>query len=182
MANVSLDEAKDAQMVIERAGQFDTLFFKQREKPQTISPSEVRIKVASVGLNAKDFYVLAGRVETLEATCQLECAGTVMEVGSAVTEFAVNDRVVAMAPSHFKTYQTLPHWACHKLLDTESFDVCATLPIVYATALYALHHRAKIQSGESVLVHSGAGGVGIATIQLALNAGAEVSETLSPIG
>ncbi|KAI2732948.1 hypothetical protein DTO012A8_10110 [Penicillium roqueforti] len=84
-----------------------------------------------------------------------------------------------MAPSHFQTYQTLPQWACHKLTDAESFDISATLPIVYATAIYALHYRAHIQAGETVLIHSGAGGVGIAAIQLALHAGAEVFTTVS---
>ena len=179
--DLALEDAKDVRLVIERAGQFDTISFTQQEEPQSISPTEVRIKVASVGLNAKDFYVLAGQVDTLNATCQLECAGTVEQVGSAVTDFAVSDRVIAMAPTHFQTYQTLPQWACHKLTDTENFDVCATLPIVYATAIYALHHRANIQRGESVLIHSGAGGVGIAAIQLALDAGAEVSKSIQVI-
>lgn len=49
-----------------------------------------------------------------------------------------------------------------------------TLPGVYATALYALQDRARVQPGETVLIHSGAGGVGIAAIQIAKLAGAEV--------
>ncbi|KAJ0267416.1 hypothetical protein COL922a_014920, partial [Colletotrichum nupharicola] len=84
-----------------------------------------------------------------------------------------------MAASYFGTYQTLPQWACYKLAEGESFDVAATLPLVYATAIYALQHRAQIQSGELVLIHSGAGGVGIAAIQLALRMGAEVYTTVS---
>lgn len=110
----------------------------------------------------------------MNATSQLECAGTVEKVGSSVTDFSVGDRVVAMSPTHFQTFQDLPEWACHKLEDGESFDTCATLPVVYATAIYSLHHRANIQPGESILIHSGAGGVGIAAIQLAKQAGAEV--------
>ncbi|KAK0615695.1 hypothetical protein B0T17DRAFT_656801 [Bombardia bombarda] len=174
-----LSDAGDVRLSIQHPGQFDTLYFKQQEPPTTIAPTHIRIKVASVGMNAKDFYVLAGRVDTLDATCQLECAGTVEQVGSAVTNFAVGDRVVAMAPTHFQTYQTLPQWACHKLLDEENFDVAATLPLVYVTAIYALHYRANIQSGESILIHSGAGGVGIAAIQLAKQAGAEIFTTVS---
>lgn len=171
---LTLADSKDIRLTIERPSQFDTIFFKQQETPQSIPPSHIRIKVASVGMNAKDYYVLAGRVDTPYGTCQLECAGTVEQVGSAVTGFSVGDRVVAMAPSHFQTYQTLPEWACHKLLETENFDVCATLPLVYSTAIYALHYRARIQAKETILIHSGAGGVGIAAIQLALAAGAEV--------
>lgn len=170
-----LRDAKDVRLAIDSVGQFDTLFFKQQEPPPSIAATDMRIKVASVGLNAKDFYVLAGKVDTMNATCQLECSGTVEEVGSAVTDFVVGDRVVAMAPTHFQTYQTLPQWACHKLEEGEDFNVCATLPVVYATAIYSLHHRAHIKAGESILIHSGAGGVGIAAIQLAKHAGAEVS-------
>ncbi|KAK3936136.1 hypothetical protein QBC46DRAFT_296752 [Diplogelasinospora grovesii] len=178
-STLSLCDARDVRLTIERASQFDTVFFRQQEAPSSISPTHVRIEVASVGVNAKDYYVLAGRVDTPDGTCQLECAGTVVQVGSEVTGFSVGDRVVAMAPSHFQTYQTLPEWACHKLLDTEAFDVSATLPLVYSTAIYALHDRARIQAGETILIHSGAGGVGIAAIQLALAAGAEVFTTVS---
>jgi NADPH:quinone reductase-like Zn-dependent oxidoreductase len=71
-------------------------------------------------------------------------------------------------------HKTLPQWSCYKLDEGETFDYAATLPLVYATAIYALQHRAQIQPGESVLIHSGAGGVGIAVIQLALQMGAEV--------
>ena len=174
-STMALSDVKDARLAIEGPSQLDTIFFRQQESPSTISPSDIRIKVCSVGLNAKDYYVLAGRVDTSGGTCQLECAGIVEQVGSAVTDFATGDRVTAMAPSHLQTYQTLPDWACHKLHDTENFDVCATLPLVYSTAIYALHNRAGLQAGETVLIHSGAGGVGIAAIQLALAADAEVS-------
>lgn len=173
-ASMRIADVGDVRLAIEHPGQFDTIYFQQLEEAQSMAPTDVRVRVASTGLNAKDFYVLAGRVDTPNATCQLECAGTVVGVGSAVTYFAVGDRVVAMAPTHFQTYQTLPEWACHKLAETESFDVCATLPVVYATAIYALEYRAQLRRGESILIHSGAGGVGIAAIQLALRTGAEV--------
>ena len=74
---------------------------------------------------------------------------------------------------------TLPTWACHKLRQQDSPDVCATIPVVYCTAIYALHHRARIQAGESVLIHSGAGGVGLAAIEVAVAAGAEVINATS---
>ena len=79
-----------------------------------------------------------------------------------------------MAPMHIQTFQILPHGACHKLEETDTFEVCAPFPLVTSTAIYALHHRAQIQAGESVLIHSGAGGVGMAAIQLAKSVGAEV--------
>ncbi|CAK4032116.1 polyketide synthase [Lecanosticta acicola] len=176
---LSLKDAKNVRLAIGYPGQFDTIYYLQQESAVAIGPEDVRIKVANVGVNAKDYYVLAGRVDTPGGTCQLECAGTVEAVGSEVSAFAPGDRVVVMAPSHFQTYQTVPSWACHHLLPTESFEVCTTLPLVYATAIYALHNRGNLKSGESVLIHSGAGGVGMAAIQIAQNAGAEVFTTVS---
>ena len=178
-STLSVKEAKDVQLSIRRPGQFESIFFKQQEAPLLLPPDKVRIKVASAGVNAKDFYVLGGRIETKDATCQFECVGTIVQVGSAVTDFAVGDRVVAMACMNFQTYQTLPTWACHKLRQQDSPDVCATIPVVYCTAIYALHHRARIQAGESVLIHSGAGGVGLAAIEVAVAAGAEVINATS---
>lgn len=58
--------------------------------------------------------------------------------------------------------------------DHEDFNILCTLPVVYATALYALQDRARVQHGETVLIHSGVGGVGIAAIQIVKLAGAEV--------
>ncbi|TGJ83752.1 hypothetical protein E0Z10_g5010 [Xylaria hypoxylon] len=178
MATLALKDAGLVRLGIESVGQFDTLYFKQLTLPE-LSPNKVRIRVASVGVNAKDFYVLAGRVDTPNATCQLECTGTVEKVGSAVKGFAVGDHVVAMAPTHFENIQTLPEWACFKLQPDENLNITATLSVPYATAIYALHHRANLRSGESVLTHSGAGGVGIAAIQIAKLAGAQVFTTVS---
>ncbi|KAI0449671.1 reducing type I polyketide synthase 10 [Xylaria acuta] len=174
-----LKSAGNVRLAMKSAGQLDTIFFKQQERPKSTPPGHVRIKVMSVGLNSKDFYVLAGKVDTTNATCQLECVGVIEQIGSGVIDFSRGDRVVAMAPTHFQTYQTLPQWACHKLQVGESSHICAALPLVYATALYSLHYRANIQAGETVLIHSGAGGVGIATIQLAKRAGAEIFTTVS---
>ncbi|RYP61682.1 hypothetical protein DL770_009733 [Monosporascus sp. CRB-9-2] len=176
---MKLKDAGAIRLAIGQVGQFDTIFFRQQEASTPLLPDQVRIKVASIGLNAKDFYVLAGRVDSANATCQLECAGTVEQVGIGVADFAIGDRVVAMAPTHIQSYQVLPFWACHKLEDKESFNVCASLPLAHATAIYALYYRANIQPGETVLIHSGAGGVGMAAIQVAQGVGAKIFTTVS---
>ena len=176
-----LADASDVRLALKQVGQLDSIYFQEQEAPLALAPTDVRVKVASVGLNAKDYYVLVGQVDTPNASCQVDFAGNVVEIGSAVTEFNVGDRVVSMAPSHFQSYRTVPEWTCHRLLDTESFDVCATLPVVFATAIYGLQYRANFKAGESILIHSGAGGVGIAAIQLALNAGAGEVRFILPI-
>lgn len=169
-----LHEAKPVKLSIERVGQFDSIFFKQVKLQGPIHATAVQVQVTSVGLNAKDFYMLAGKVDTKNATCSLEFCGIVERIGSAVSSLAPGDRVVVMAPSHFQTSQVVPEWSCQKLEDHEDFNILCTLPVVYATALYALQDRARVQPGETVLIHSGAGGVGIAAIQIAKLAGAEV--------
>lgn len=173
-----LQEAKPVQLLIERVGQFDSLFFRQVKFQGPLQADGVQVQVTSVGLNAKDFYMLAGKVDTKNSTCSLEFCGTVERTGSAVSSLAPGDRVVVMAPTDFQTSQVVPEWACQKLEDHEDSNVLCTLPLVYATALYALQDRARIQSGETILIHSGAGGVGIAAIQIAKLAGVEVRVVL----
>ncbi|RFU27489.1 hypothetical protein B7463_g8851, partial [Scytalidium lignicola] len=177
--NISLEEAKPAQLSISEAGNFDSIHFKQITLPQLLEPNTVQVSVKTVGLNAKDYYVLGGKTETKDATCMLEFCGVLERVGSEVHDLSPGDRVVVMAPRFFRTSEIIPAWACKKLLPDEPFNVMCTLPVVYATALYALRDRAHIQPGESVLIHSGAGGVGIAAIQVSQQAGAEIFTTVS---
>ncbi|CAG8973482.1 hypothetical protein HYALB_00011077 [Hymenoscyphus albidus] len=177
----SLKDAKPARLAIGTVGQFDSLFFKE-ERPD-ISPlpaGTLEIEVKSVGLNAKDFYALAGKVETKDAGCKLECSGVVTRVAREnINRLAVGDRVVVMSPGHFLTHERFPEWACQKLEDNEDFNVVSTLPIAFSTAIYALHNRANIQDGESVLIHSAAGGLGIAAIQIAQLINADIYATVS---
>ncbi|KAK6502749.1 hypothetical protein TWF481_007796 [Arthrobotrys musiformis] len=167
-----------SQLSIKTPGQFDSLFFTQIHLPE-LQPHEVQVSVKSVGLNAKDFYALGGRVDTKNSTCLLEFSGIIEKVGTRVTDLSVGDRVYVMAPSFFRTSEIVPNWACSKLEDSEDLTSISTIPFVYATALYALHNKGNLQEGESVLIHSGAGGIGLAAIQLAQLVGAEIFTTVS---
>ncbi|RAK98996.1 type I polyketide synthase [Aspergillus ibericus CBS 121593] len=175
---LSLQQARPVQLALDQPGQFDNIYFKQIELP-ALAPHEVQIQVKAVGLNAKDLYVLAGKVDSRNAACTLEFSGVVERVGDDVEGLQPGDRVVAMAPGHFKSAEIVPQWACQKLRDDEDYATMCTLPLVYSTAIYALTMRARLQPGESVLIHSGAGGVGIAAIQVAQMIGAEIYTTVS---
>ncbi|KAL8901562.1 MAG: hypothetical protein Q9207_005141 [Kuettlingeria erythrocarpa] len=173
-------EAKPARLSINSLGQFDTLAFAPEVDVATeLKADHVEIDVKSVGLNAKDVFVYSGKVDTMGATTSLECAGLVSRVGSGVSSLKPGDRVVCMAPGHFSSLEAFPEWACAKLQDHEEYHALSTLPLVFATAIYGLMDRANLQSGESVLIHSGAGGVGIAAIQIAHLRGATVYSTVS---
>jgi acyl transferase domain-containing protein/NADPH:quinone reductase-like Zn-dependent oxidoreductase len=168
----SLESAKPLQLDITEAGNLDTVHFKQVETPVHLAEEEVQISLQTVSVNAKDYYAVGGKTETRNATCTNECCGVVERVGSRVTGFVPGDRVVVMAPGHFRTSEIFPSWACQKLLDNESFDTMCSLPLVYSTALYALRDRANLRPGDSVLVHSATGGLGIAAIAIARLLGA----------
>lgn len=122
--------------------------------------------------------MLSGKVDAQNSTCALEFTGVVSRVGPDVTDLAPGDRVVVMAPNRFSTHEIVPHWACCKLNDDEDFQSLSSIPIVFATAIHALQNLARLEKGESVLIHAGAGGVGIAAIQIAQLIGAEIFVTV----
>ncbi|PYH93849.1 KR-domain-containing protein [Aspergillus ellipticus CBS 707.79] len=163
-----LKDAGHCALSVKNPGQF----------PRKISPGDVEIKVSSVGMNAKDLYVITARVDTEYCSCSYECAGFVTEVGENVSGFKRGDRVVAMAPGHFATVERFPQWTVCKLNDDEDLMTASTIPMVFSTVIYGLQHRASLEPGESVLIHSAAGGVGIAAIQYAKHLGARIFATV----
>ena len=94
------------------------------------------------------------------------------------SNFTHGDRIIAMVPHLFRKYERVPGWACQKLRPEESFEALATLPVAFGTAIYALRYRANLQPGETILIHSGAGGTGQAAIQIAQSMGAVVYTTV----
>ena len=180
-ADATITRFTDAQcyeLSIKEPGQFDTLHFVELPSRPDIPLGHIEVMVKSVGINAKDVYSLAGKVETRENTCSCELSGVVTRTGPAVSALSVGDRVVAMVAGRFSTYACVPEWACCKTQDNETFTEMSTVPVVFMTAIHALRNIANLQAGESALIHSAAGGVGIAAIQLAKDIGAEVCQVL----
>ena len=174
----ALKLAGRAELSIRELGQFDTLEYVQVPDLAEVPEDSVEVLVKAAGLNAKDLYTLSGKIETVNGTCSCEFAGVVTRVGSSVTSFAVGDRIVSSAPGRFGTSECVPAWACCKLQDSEEFVDMATVPVVFATAVHALKNVARLEAGESILIHSAAGGVGSAAIQFAKQIGAEIYATV----
>ena len=172
-----LSKAGSAALSLQKPGQLSTAQFMKKVQP-ALAKDSVRIKVQCIGLNAKDVYALLGKVQTTAGTCSLEGAGRVVDVGSDVTAFAPGDKVAFMNPGYFGTYETVPSWTCVKLRDDEDVRTMASVLVIFLTAIYGLYERANLQPGESVLIHSAAGGVGIATIQVAKLIGADIFATV----
>ncbi|NJP98652.1 SDR family NAD(P)-dependent oxidoreductase [Nonomuraea sp. FMUSA5-5] len=144
----------------------------------------VTLAVRASGLNYRDVLIATNLLpgEAIEGTLSaagtgLECAGIVTAVGDGVEHLAVGDRVCAMAPAALASHTTTAAAVTGKIPDEMSFAEAATLPVLAATVHYALAHRARLRPGESVLVHGGAGGVGLATLRYARHVGAQVIAT-----
>ncbi|WP_431884280.1 SDR family NAD(P)-dependent oxidoreductase [Micromonospora gifhornensis] len=139
----------------------------------------VRVAVRACGLNFRDVLATLGVVPR-DAPLGAEGAGVVVEVGVGVTGFAPGDRVYgflqgAIGPRAVVDARLLAH-----LPAGWSFAQAATAPAVCTTAYYALVTLADLRPGERVLIHSAAGGVGLAAGHLARHLGAEVFGTASP--
>lgn len=109
----------------------------------------------------------------------LETTGRISRVGSNVHYLAVGDRVVALHPGGCAATSTIvPAAVCAKIPEKLSFEDAATLPICYATAYQSLVKVGQLEEGQSVLIHSAAGGVGHAAVNIARMLGAEIFATV----
>ncbi len=152
--------------------------------PAMPGPDEVGIAIEATGLNFRDVMWAMGMLpeEALEdgfagATIGMECAGRVHAVGSGVTDLKVGDTVMAVASAAFSTHVCVKRSGVAKLPTGLDPVAGATLPVAFLTAYYSLVELARIRPGETVLIHGGAGGVGLAALQIAKAQGARVFAT-----
>jgi acyl transferase domain-containing protein/acyl-CoA synthetase (AMP-forming)/AMP-acid ligase II/NADPH:quinone reductase-like Zn-dependent oxidoreductase/NAD(P)-dependent dehydrogenase (short-subunit alcohol dehydrogenase family)/acyl carrier protein len=143
---------------------------------------EVEIRVQAVGLNFIDAMralgVYPGQLDG-PVRVGIECAGTITAVGDDAREagLRVGDAVLALAMDGVGSYVTTPAALVAPKPEQLTFEAAAALPIAYLTAYYSLHEQARLRRGEHVLIHSGAGGVGLAAVQVARWLGATVYAT-----
>ena len=109
-----------------------------------------------------------GIVPENEYTIGCECSGYIKRIAPGLkTDFKIGDRVAAMRSGTYVNRVQCPFERVHVIPDSMSFEDAATIPLVYLTAIYSLYYLGNLKEGQSVLIHSAAGGVGIAAIQLA---------------
>jgi acyl transferase domain-containing protein len=164
------------QLEIISRGQLDNLTLRPaaRAKP---GPGQVEIRVRATGLNFRDVLNVLDLYPGDPGPLGGECAGEVAAVGEGVEHFKPGDHVVALAPASFASYAlTLAEFVAPKPAHL-SFEEAVTIPICFVTAHLALCRLAQLQPGERVLIHAAAGGVGLAAIQIARQAGAEIFAT-----
>jgi len=140
---------------------------------------EVEIEVRATGLNFRDVLIALGMYPGDAETLGVECAGIVVAVGESVEDLKVGDEVMAIAAGSFASFVTTDARMVERKPSRLSFEQAAALPIVFLTARYGLEDLASIEPGDRVLIHAAAGGVGLAAIQVAKLAGAEIFTTAS---
>ncbi|KAB8227946.1 uncharacterized protein BDW43DRAFT_316356 [Aspergillus alliaceus] len=173
----TISQAPPLKLHVASPGLLDSLHFLEDDSHELpLAPDEVEVEVKAVGINFKDCLVALGRVD--QATIGLECAGIVRRAPRD-SHLKIGDRVAACKTGSFQTYVRSQQEGVVKIPDTLSFAEAAAIPTNFATAYHALHEVARLQHGESVLIHSGAGGTGQAAIQIAQYLGAEVFTTVS---
>jgi len=149
-----------------------------------LADQDIEVAVQATGLNFRDLMYTLGLLtsESLEygfagPTLGLEFSGIVRRVGKKACPFKPGDRVVGFGPASFSNRVVTQASAITHLPPGLSFEAAATIPCTFFTVYYALHHLARLQPGEKVLIHCAAGGVGIAAVQLAKWLGAEIFVT-----
>lgn len=144
-------------------------------------PKDVKIEVKAIAIEGGDVLARAF-IETggKDQVVGYSAAGVISELGTEVTGFKVGDRVTTLsgAGSHAEQ-RVVSSFTCWALPDSVSFEQGACIPVTYGTAHDALFEFGRLHADETVLVQGGAGGVGIACIQLAKQAGATVYATAS---
>ncbi|MFI7676037.1 SDR family NAD(P)-dependent oxidoreductase [Actinophytocola sp. NPDC049390] len=141
-------------------------------------PSKVKVAVRTCALNFRDVFNVLGLAPMHNGLGQ-EGAGIVLEVGSAVTDLKPGDRVMGMFPGSIGPVTVTDVEMLAPLPDTWTFAEGASIPLVFTTAYHGLLNLAHMKAGERLLIHSAAGGVGLAAIQLAQARGVEVFGTAS---
>ncbi|MEO1799232.1 MAG: aminotransferase class I/II-fold pyridoxal phosphate-dependent enzyme, partial [Cyanobacteria bacterium J06629_2] len=159
----------------------------ERQLPQA---GEIEIAVTASGVNFRDvlnalgvlkeYLQTMGFADSTEVPFGGECAGTVVAVGTGVTDFQIGDEVIAAQAvgslsSHVRVNAKFAIAKPKHLSHVEA----ATIPTTFLTAYYGLHYLAQIKPGDKILIHAAAGGVGQAAVQIAKQAGAEIYATAS---
>ncbi|WP_372599928.1 SDR family NAD(P)-dependent oxidoreductase, partial [Amphritea sp.] len=157
----------------------------QARPARELAADEVEIEVMATGLNFRDIMYALGLLsdEAIEngfagATLGLEFSGRIIRTGQEVSNFSIGDEVVGFGSSCFSNRMIATSYSIAPIPPGLSYEGAATIPTTFLTVYYALHHLARLQPGEKVLIHGAAGGVGIAAIQIAQWLGADIYATV----
>ncbi|MFP4606162.1 MAG: zinc-dependent alcohol dehydrogenase family protein [Thiohalospira sp.] len=172
---------------IHEPGGPEQLRYEEVPEPAIERPGQVKVAIRAAGVNPVDTKVrakgpmFAGGLPFIPGC---DAAGEIVEVGEGVTDRAVGERVffcyggLGGAPGTYAEYAVVDAERARPLPDAVDFATAAAAPLVSITAWESLFDRARLQSGQSLLVHAGAGGVGHVALQMARLQGARIATTV----
>ncbi|KAI5463900.1 hypothetical protein BGZ63DRAFT_453186 [Mariannaea sp. PMI_226] len=166
-----LQPGRPLKLVIGQPGMLDTLHFVDDAVSQPLGDNDIEIEVTACALNFRDIMIALGQIK--RPLLGHEAAGVVSRVGSKA-RFSCGDRVLFTGPGAIRTHIRAHESVVQKLPDSMSFEQGVSIPIVYVTAYRSLVEVARLERGESVLIHAAAGGLGQALIQIATMLEAEI--------
>lgn len=144
-------------------------------------PGQIVVRVRAIGVNPVETYQRSGSNPAIKLpwTPGMDAAGLIEAVGPGVQSFKPGDRVYISdtLTGAYAEFTVSEQKNVHRLPDNITFQQGAAVNIPYATGYRALHHRARAQAGETVLIHGASGGVGIAATQIARAMGLTVIGT-----
>lgn len=164
-------------VVCKELGLADKLVVEDVAAPE-VAPGHVLVDVKAAGLNFPDTLIIQGKYQfqpDLPFTPGGEGAGIISALGDGVKHLHVGDKVIFMCQTGaFAEQVVVPAITAIPMPDSLTFEMAAGITLTYGTSYHALKQRAALKEGETVLVLGAAGGVGIATVELAKAMGAKV--------
>jgi NADPH2:quinone reductase len=170
-------------IVVKEFGEPEVMKVEDVPKPEAAN-AQVLVRVHAAGVNPVDTYLRSGlhaHAPKLPYTPGKDSAGVVESVGPDVTKFKLGDRVYSAdsLTGTYAEYSLCSENQLGRLADSISFEQGAGIWTPYATSFRALFQKGKAKAGETVLIHGASGGVGIAALQWAKNAGLTAIGTAS---
>lgn len=174
-------------VVVPVAGGPEVLELRDLSIPELPSPHHLRVRLHAAGINPVDFKMRRRGTmapETLPAILGCDGAGVVDAVGSGVSRFRPGDEVffynggIGLEPGNYAEFTVIHEEYAAAKPKSLSMEAAAALPLVFITGWEALIDRARLQVGQTVLIHGGAGGTGHIAVQLAKARGLRVAATV----
>ncbi|GAP88125.1 putative polyketide synthase [Rosellinia necatrix] len=154
---------------IGKRGSLKSLQWVERPLRDDLTGEEVYVDIRAVGMNFKDTLIAMGVINGPTEAGDgfgVECSGVIRAVGPDVTDFVVGERVMAITSDAYATTTRTAASRCIKMPDDLSFEEAASMPCVYPTVIHGLINLARLEKGQTVLIHSACGGIGIAAMHI----------------
>jgi NADPH2:quinone reductase len=167
---------------VEQPGSAEQLIYKESERPQP-KPNEILVKIKAIGINYIDIYIRTGlyKPASYPYIPGKEASGQVVAVGAQVEDFSIGDRVAFCTNNSgsYAEYAVVPADQAVPIPDSIDYEIAAAAMLQGLTAYYLTHLTIALHKQHTILVHAGAGGVGLLLIQMAKMIGVQVFTTVS---